>query len=225
MGASASISDTNETGNRILKNTRRSFHGGVEARFIDMSLIEACSNSLESYAPASVASPADSKKFLDKMQESNNATLSKEKVVEVVKWMMRNVDNEVCMERILNFFENCAEDEMTYEEFSNLYEEISTRTELQVFFEEAFNNLDVERTGRLHKNEIVKLTGIVLSQFASLWCTKREMAEMRKKLAQQFVRVDIMVQIIFFMPPYTVQIFTLLNVNPVPGKGGALRSL
>lgn len=108
--------------------------------------------------------------------------LSKRKVLELVKWVLRLSSSPTKTTEILNIFDNVLEGGLTFHEFTLLYEEITTRVELKTFFMDSYPQFDSAGTGFLDRDSAFMLTDHILSQFAKIWCSTSEIVEIKKRL-------------------------------------------
>jgi Ca2+-binding EF-hand superfamily protein len=74
--------------------------------------------------------------------------------------------------------------ELTFDEFCLMYEEISARVELEHIFDEKFSDIDVDRHGFINKADSIVIMDHILQTFAQIWCSKREIVEMKMKLVR-----------------------------------------
>jgi Ca2+-binding EF-hand superfamily protein len=111
-------------------------------------------------------------------------TLNKEKVLELVKWVMRQSHDSHRNKEIVSMFSSCLDGELTFDEFCLMYEEISTRVELEHVFDKKFRDLDVENNGFITKSESIQIVDHILLSFAQIWCNKREIVEMKRNLVR-----------------------------------------
>ena len=108
--------------------------------------------------------------------------LSKRKVLELVKWILRLSSSPAKTTEILNVFENVLEGGLTFHEFTLLYEEITTRVELKAFFMDAYPQFENPGTGYLERESAFMLTDHILTQFAKIWCSTSEIIEIKLRL-------------------------------------------
>lgn len=109
--------------------------------------------------------------------------LNRQQILELVKWGMRFSDDTKRAEDILSVFTHCLVDDlMTFDEFYLMFEEIAARVELQRYFEENFTAIDTAQSGVLVRDDAIQLTDLILTKFAAIWCSKREILEMKRKL-------------------------------------------
>lgn len=121
----------------------------------------------------------------------DNIKLDKKNVIVLAKWVLRLSGDVSRRDDILSMFNNCLRQEddtngLSFDEFCMMYEEIATRVEMEQMFSRKFEELDTHKEGFISKSKTLKLTDFILLQFAQIWCTKREIIEMRKKIGSFF---------------------------------------
>lgn len=116
------------------------------------------------------------------------AALPTEKILELVKWILRKYPDAKRAEKVMNLFINCLDGQgLNYEEFILMYEGITIRVEMERHFEIQFKRLDPEDTGFLEKAHLLQMVNHILMNFAHIWCTRAEIVEMRRKLEALFL--------------------------------------
>lgn len=114
--------------------------------------------------------------------------LPTDKVLELVKWILRKYSDAKRAEKMMNLFINCLDGQsLNYEEFVLMYEGIAIRVEMERHFEIQFQRLDPEDTGFLEKEQLPQLVNHILMNFAHIWCSRAEIVEMRRKLELLFL--------------------------------------
>lgn len=130
----------------------------------------------------------ETNKQTDTMTMPNEEMLNKLKILELVHWMLRLSTDTRRNDTIISIFSNCLDETtlLTFEEFCTMYEEIATRVELEKVFDKKFSDMDMQNRGYLERPEITVLTDFILSKFAQIWCSKRDIVEMKRKLVSLF---------------------------------------
>ena len=121
--------------------------------------------------------------------QDTNPVLPKDKIIELVKWILKNSQDTQRTEEILNIFNNCLVEGLTYEEFRIMYESITARVSLEHFFNKHFQEIDSQHKGFIEKSQILQITDKILREYARDWCTKAEIVEMKRKLFRFFESV------------------------------------
>jgi hypothetical protein len=116
--------------------------------------------------------------------------VSKANALTLVKWILRLNDDIKEIADTVNFFENCLEGPISFEEFCMMYEEISTRVQLDRLFNKKLEELVADKDGYLKLESINALTDYMLMKFAAIWCSKRELVGMRKTFTALFEKLQ-----------------------------------
>ena len=121
-------------------------------------------------------------------EASLDIALPTEKILELVKWILRKYPDAKRAEKVMNLFINCLDGQsLNFEEFVLMYEGITIRVEMERQFEIQFQRLDPDETGFLEKSHLLQMVNHILVNFAHIWCTRAEIVEMRKKLEALFL--------------------------------------
>ena len=76
----------------------------------------------------------------------------------------------------------CVEENLGYDEFILLFEEISTRIEFKAFFLESLSQWGLHLSGGIPDHMLPIMTDHMLHNFARIWCSKSEIVEIRTRL-------------------------------------------
>lgn len=125
------------------------------------------------------------RKFTVLVGLQDNPALNNAQVITLVNWLLRLSNDAKRNDTMISLFTNCLSTDLeglNYIEFCSMYENISSRVELERVFSVKFAMYDVYNTGVLGKVNTIAITMYILSHFAPIWCSKREIAEMKKKV-------------------------------------------
>lgn len=117
---------------------------------------------------------------------NDNPVLPKDKVIELVKWVLKNSSDTQRTDAILNIFNNCLMDGLNYDEFRIMYESVTARVSLEHLFNQQFEEIDVHHKGFVEKSQILQISDKILREYARHWCTKAEIVEIKRKLSLFF---------------------------------------